>query len=290
MAVLMNHDTKKLKGIIIHPWNTKRIYKISHIRKIVIDNYPRSIESDFKIEIRCIEYNNDNKVWEVNKTNPVIKNIDEKDNSLRLLKTLESFTYPIQVKVDACGNFIELVDHKKWVENWRIKAKTLAQEEYDVNGNLDIFQQFFEIIRNEQKFLENKNKETFWKLLFLNFKIAVPVDADFAGKEMVTWDLMQLGAKHLKGSATGNIEGKNFIQHFRSRELLGKETIEDAVALYNLKTVYDLYSPTIQLDIHTVIDDASRMLISKNAVLDLIIEDQLKYKEEINIVFNDEIT
>lgn len=288
--MFMNHNTKKLKGIIIHPWVTKRIYNVNHLRTIVIDNYPRTIESDFRIELRCIENNNGSRVWEINKTNPVIKNIDKKDNSLQLLKTLEGFTYPIQVRVDGCGNFIELIDHEQWVENWRVKAKKLAQEEYDTDGNVDIFQQFFEIIRNEKKFLENKNRESFWKLLFLNFKIAVPIDANFTGKESVNWDLIQLGSKLMKGLTNGFVEGRNFVQHFKSRELLGKDSVEHAVRSYNLKPVYDVYAPTVQLDIDTITDDATRMLISKKAVLNLVIEDQLKYKEEISIIFNDEIT
>lgn len=285
----MNHDTKKLKGIIIHPWSTKRIYNVNHIRKIVIDRYPRTIESDFTIEMRCIEDNDSSRVWQVIKTSPVIKNIDEKDRSLQLLKTLEQFTYPLNVRVDSCGNFIELVNHSEWVETWRVKAKKLAQEEYDTDGNTDIFQQFYEILLNEQKFLDNKNREPFWKLLFLNFKIAVPLDAQFDNKESFTWDLMQLGTKHLKGKVSGFVADWKFVQHFKCKELLDKEIIEKAVDIYGLKPVHDMYAPLIEFEIDTVTEEETRKLISKKAVLDLIIEDQLNYKEEISIVFNNEI-
>lgn len=285
----MNHDIKKLKGIIIHPWNTKRIYSVKHIRTIVIEKYPRTIESDFTIELKYVDDKEDSRIWEINKTEPVIKNIDEKDKSLQLLKTLEAFTYPMKIKVDVCGNFIELVDHSDWVEGWRVKAKKLAREQYDVDGNLDMFQQFYEIIRDSQKFLENKSRESFWKLLFLNFKIAVPLDAGYAGKESFFWDLMQLGKKQLKGKATGYVSDNKFIQHFKCKELLDKEIIKRAIDIYGLKPVYDMYAPSINFTIDTITEEGSRKLISKKAVLNLMIEDQLNYKEEISIVFNNEI-
>lgn len=287
--MFMNHDTKKLKGIIIHSWSTKRIYNVNHLRKIVIDRYPRVIESDFTIELGCIEDNEQYKVWEINKTSPVIKNVDDKDKSLQLLRALEEFTYPIKVKVDGCGNFLELYNHAEWVENWRIKAKKLAQEEYDVDGNVEIFQQFYEILLDQQKFLDNKNRESFWKLLFLNFRIAVPLDEAFSSKESFSWDLLQLGTAHIKGKVAGIVSERKFVQQYSAKELLAKDMIQKATDTYKLKPVEDIYSPTIDFKVDIITEEGTRKLISKKAVLDLVIEDKLNYKEEINIIFNDEI-
>ena len=165
----------------------------------------------------------------------------------------------------------------------------MAQEEYDVDGNVEIFQQFYEILLNEQKFLDNKNKESFWKLLFLNFRIAVPLDEAFSSKESFLWDLMQLGTANIKGKATGIVFERKFIQQYRAKELLPKDSIEKATDVYRLKPVKDIYSPTIDFTVDIITEEGSRKLISKKAVLDLVIEDQLNYKEEINIIFSDEI-
>jgi hypothetical protein len=284
----MDHDNKKLKGIIIHPWNTKRIYKVHHERKISIENFPRKIISDFKIELTCLEQPEGDPVWQIDKTNLSIASIDEKNMALGLLKQLEEFTYPISVIVDSCGNLIKISNHKNWVENWRLKAKQLAIEEYDIDGDIEIFQKFYETLHDEKKFIENKNKEAFWKLLFLNFKIAVPLDAEYGSKEFVVWDLLQLETKKITGISKGSLSGPDFIQQFRAGEYLGKEIIETATAVYGLKPVYDMYSPRIEVKIDIITDNTSRRLKSKTAFVELVIEDQFSYSEEISIILSDE--
>lgn len=155
-------------------------------------------------------------------------------------------------------------NHKEWTEDWRAKAKNLAVEEYDVNGNLDLFQKFYEIILMK-KFLENKNKEGFWKSLFLNFKIAVPLDPDYAHKQSFDWNLMHLGSKQIKGKSAGYLLENDFILSFKSKEFVDKEIVAKAIKIYGLKQPYDIFSPTIDLEINVKIEDQSRKLLSKTA-------------------------
>lgn len=283
------NEDKKLKKIIIHPWSGTRIYGVRHVRKIVVNKFPRKIESEFLIEIKCKEQEGENTLWEINKTSPTINETNENDKSLALLKSLEDFTYPITVETDSSGNFISLKDHKEWTEEWRTKAKNLAIEEYDVNGNLDLFQKFYEIILDEEKFLDNKNREGFWRLLFLNFKIAIPLDPNYSHKQSFHWNLMHLGSKHIKGKSAGYLLGNDFILSFKSKDFVDKEIVAKAIKVYGLKQPYDIFSPTIDFEINAKIEDQSRKLLSKTAFLELSIEEQFNYKEEISIIFINEI-
>lgn len=286
----MDHNEgKKLKKIIIHPWNGTRVYGVRHVRKIVVNKFPRKIESEFLVQITCKEESQEGMLWEINKTSPEISEINENDKSLALLKSLEDFTYPITVKTDTSGNFIALENHKDWVEEWRAKAKHLAMEEYDVNGNLDLFQKFYEIILDEKKFLENKNREGFWKLLFLNFKIAIPLDPNYSHKESFYWDLMHLGSKHIKGASAGYLLEGNFVLSFKSKNFVDKEMVAKAIKIYGLKQPYDIFTPTIDFEINAKIEDQSRKLLNKTVFLELSIEEQFNYKEEISIIFINEI-
>lgn len=283
------NEDKKLKKIIIHPWTGTRIYGVRHIRKIVVNKFPRKIESEFLIEIKCKESEGENKLWEINKTSPKINETNENDKSLALLKALEDFTYPITVEVDSSGSFVSLHNHKKWTEEWRIKAKNLAVEEYDINGNLEIFQKFYEIILDEKKFLENKNKEGFWRLLFLNFKIAIPIDSDYSYKQSFNWDLMHLGSKHVKGNSAGYLLKNDFILSFKSKDFVDKDIVTKAINVYGLEQPYGIFSSTLDFEVNATIEDQSRKLLNKTVFLELSIEEQFNYKEEISIIFINEI-
>lgn len=75
-----------------------RVYGVRHVRKIVVNKFPRKIESEFLVEITCKQETEEGMFWEINKTSPTISETNENDKSLALLKSLEDFTYPMTVK------------------------------------------------------------------------------------------------------------------------------------------------------------------------------------------------
>jgi len=281
--------TKKLKRIIIHPWDGKRIYNVRHTKQVIIDNYPKHITSDFKIELSCFKHEEDMMMWQIDKKDLNISDLIDEQGSLALLKKLEDFTYPIFVQTDQCGNFIEIINHKNWVENWRLKAKEHATQNYDVNGNLEIFQKFYEIILNEKLFLNNKNSEAYWKLLFLNFSIAVPIEKEYFYKDSFFWNIMQLGPIEIKGRSNGYLSGTDFIQHFTSKKNADLKLIEKVKDAYDLQQPYDSYSSQLEFEITTTTGSSSRELRSKRATISFTIEQQFSYKEDISIIINNEI-
>ena len=65
--------------------------------------------------------------------------------------------------------------------------------------------------------------------------------------------------------------------------------VAKAIKIYGLKQPYDIFTPTIDFEINAKIEDQSRKLLNKTVFLELSIEEQFNYKEEISIIFINEI-
>lgn len=281
--------SKALKKIIIHAWDTIRVYAVHHRKELVINKNLKFVESDFEIELSCIEDLGEDKIWEINKKNVKIKNVDLENETLRLLSCLEDYTYPVQIKVDQCGNFIEVMNHKEWTENWRSKAKKLAIEEYDVNGNLEVFQKFYEVILNQRKFIENRAKEAYWNLLFINFRIAVPIDKNYTTDQACYWDLAVVGRQEIKGHNSTDLVNDNFVMNFKAHDNLDKHLIERIVDRYGLEKGADFFSSKMNATIDVEIENETRKLNYKSALIEFNVENQFSYSENITIKFSTEI-
>ncbi|MBQ0152590.1 MAG: hypothetical protein KBS61_06825 [Chryseobacterium sp.] len=137
----------------------KKFYKVENSLEINFGS-KRDFQSSFEISIE--ENNNDDqtKNWQINKIENEIQILE--NPFMEILHKMEQNTYPLSIKVDDRGIFIEAMNHTKHIESWKIKTKKWTNQ-YD---NTEKFiTQYLVNLENEELFFKNKYKEAFWSLL-----------------------------------------------------------------------------------------------------------------------------
>lgn len=168
----------------------------------------KGFHSSCKIHIEETENEDQTKNWLVDKIEDAP--LPSENSFMEILHELEKSSYPVKIKVDEKGVFLNAAEHNRNVENWKQKTAGI-QEKYQ---NADIFRnQYLAAMEDENIFYGNKLKEPFWNLLMF-----APSYVDNGGKtnEAFTWNIKGIGDIECPGTITAEQRDYGFDAFFTS--------------------------------------------------------------------------
>ena len=183
------------------------------------------------------ENEDETKNWQINKIEE--ESEEYKNIFMEVLHFMEKSTYPLVVKVDDRGVFLEAIEHSKNVERWKKRVETLGKK----YNNVDQFiHPYLETMQNEELFYKNKYKESFWNLFFF---APTYINTGYRNEESIVWNLKTIGDIECAGILRAEKKNYGFDSHFISEI----ETEKDLTDLLNKKFSKRLLSYKIELNI-----------------------------------------
>ncbi|MCJ8153612.1 hypothetical protein MKJ01_07525 [Chryseobacterium sp. SSA4.19] len=195
------------------------IYKAENSLEIRFSE-TKGFNSSYKIVLQETQNEDQTKNW-------VIEKIEEaplpSENSfMEILHELEQSSYPVTIKVDEKGFFLNAVDHQKNIESWKQKTKDI-HEKYT---NAEVFRnKYLTAMEDENAFYTNKLKEPFWNLLLFAPSY---VDNGEKNQEFITWNIKGIGSLECPGIIRAEQRSYGFDAFFTSKFII-PETIKEEI-------------------------------------------------------------
>lgn len=201
--------------------SSNHIFKVENLLNVHFCD-TNFFQSTFDLHLKENKIDDLKKNWIIEKTEDSVS-LEEKP-FLKVLFELERSTYPLEITVDEKGVFLKANDHKKKVENWKLKTESL-KESYN---NADAFlNQYLSALESEEFFYKNKLKEPFWNLFFFAPSY---MDNGVVYEEKITWFIKGLGEVECQGSIQAERRDYGFESVFKSEfnlpEILSSELIK----------------------------------------------------------------
>ena len=255
------------------------IFEVIQSLTISINGHQSSLKTNFEIDFEIQEKTNSERIYIIKKDKAT--NIDDNENShLVILEQLEWFTYPLKIATNLEGNFLRMLDHKKWLTSWEQKAQLLL-DEYDNLENLkDIRDKYYEIVKDELKFTANKFKEPFWNLLFFSPPVDNVNNPDLG--TILNWNIKSIGNLPCVGrTIIKNPASEEVIIYFESEQKITHNIVQTMQSkLQDVKWE----EQKINLQVIANFDTTERKLKNKKAIFVFIIGNAFSYIEETNLV------
>jgi hypothetical protein len=258
------------------------VFEVTQSLVITMNGFQNVLKTRFSVEFLSLNKAEDKRVFGIKKNKaPAIYIAD--DNYLEVLEDLELQTYPIEIETDLEGNFLRMLNHKKWLKDWELKTANIHKEYESFENVKDIRNKFNEVIKDEKKFMANRFKEPFWNLLFFNPPIDDNNHSDIGTS--LNWDLKSIGAINCIGrTELKNPTDEEVIIYFESKQKLTETIIEKL----KLKTgVIDLNweDQKVNLQVGSTFNTIEKKIKSKKSLFELVIDGVFSYVEETNINF-----
>ncbi|WP_426278893.1 hypothetical protein ACN9MN_06600 [Chryseobacterium sp. S-02] len=228
--------------------------------------------SSYKITLQEKTNEDHTKNWLIDKVED--SSFPSENKFMEILHVLEQSSYPLEIKVDEKGNFLEAVNHQKNIESWKQKTSGL-KEKYQ---NVDVFRnQYLSAFEDEPVFYKNKLKEPFWNLLLF-----APHYLDNGEKthESIVWNIKGIGDVECVGTICAEQRDYGFESFFTS-EIKVPETIKDEL---DKKYLYQKGQYQVKLTIKMEYNSRKKQYSTKKA--DFILSDGEKtvYRETIAMI------
>ncbi|MCA6067585.1 hypothetical protein JI747_010380 [Chryseobacterium sp. RG1] len=227
--------------------------------------------SSYKITLQEEINEDQTKNWQIDKVED--SSFPSENKFMEILHVLEQDSYPLQIKVDEKGNFLEAVGHQKNIEDWKQKTAGL-QEKYD---NVDVFRnQYLVAFEDEAGFYKNKLKEPFWNLLLFAPHY---VDNGKKTNESIVWNIKGIGDVECTGVISAEQRDYGFEAFFTS-EIKAPEIIKEEL---DKKYPYQKGQYQMKLNIKMEYNSRKKQYSTKKA--DFILSDGEKtvYRETITM-------
>ena len=269
---------------ITHQYFTKkRIYQVDQVLETQQNGVATKTVTTFDLEYFCHNQKENTTVVVIKKhSTPTLPG--KENNFLELLQQLEAYTYPIAVEVSKHGDFIHIVNHENWLENWNKNTLAFLDNHGYSEEATGIQQRFYEIVKDENVFTNNKFKEPFWNLFFFNpaFDIEQPVPLP----AHITWDIKTFGTIAFKGTIQRtNTGGRTAVTRFEATQQPDATLAETLGSILRLPGT-DWQQQAAKLEIVTEFDLMYNRLQQKSAILEFTIGSHFSYLEKTTITLS----
>ncbi|MCV9932749.1 hypothetical protein OIU80_10685, partial [Flavobacterium sp. LS1R47] len=250
-------------------------FEITHKINTIVNDNVKEIQTSFDVEFLALEKKSDFNTYEISKTKALNTPSDE-NTYLTFLENLDQLTYPIKIQTTSQGEFVKMVEYKKWLERWEENIAILMEEYKGSENANDILEKFNLNVYDEETFIQNKFKETFWNLIFLNPKID---NGQQPNNTVINWYIKSIGSLECIGKT-------KFIQSdtgesllcFESQDIVNEECTERINFITNNKANQNQY--VTNLKVITALEESYRKIQYKSAVFEIQTDTLFHYKEE----------
>jgi hypothetical protein len=258
------------------------IFEVTQSLAITMNGFQTTIKKRFDVEFLALNKAENKRVFGIEKKKSPSISINNNE-FLDVIEELDLQTYPIEIETDLEGNFIKMLNHKKWLKNWELKTETIAEKFEDSQNVKYIRDQYLEIVSDEEKFIKYRFKEPFWNLLFFN----PPIDAGNKPNigTAINWTLISLGHVECEGrTELKNPSDEEVTIFFESKQKLTEDIIESLKSKTNIEEI-NWEEQKTSLQIGSVFNTIQKKLKNKKALFELVIEGVFSYVEETVINF-----
>jgi hypothetical protein len=258
------------------------VFEVTQSHTITMNGFQTSKKTKFDVEFLVLNKSENRRIYGIRKER--ITNVPFSDNNhLKILEDLEWHCYPIEIETDMEGNFIKMLHHKKWLKNWEQKTQLLNLEYRDEDYLKEIRNKFYEIVKDEEKIIENRFKEPYWNLLFFNPPIDQVNHPDLGTS--LQWNIKSLGTIPCVGrTKLRNSDTDEVLIFFESLQKLTPEIIKEMKTKVDFPNVV-WEDQKVNLQVGTTFNTAEKKLKDKKAFFEFRIEGHFSYVEETIINF-----
>ncbi|MFN1216968.1 hypothetical protein ACKW6Q_08285 [Chryseobacterium kwangjuense] len=227
----------------------------------------KGFHSSCKLNIEETENEDQTKNWLIEKIEDTP--LPSENRLMEVFHELEKSSYPVKIRVDEKGIFLNAADHNQNVENWKQKTAGLPEK----SQHADLFRnQYLSVLEDEKIFYRKKLKEPFWNLLLF-----APYYADNGEKtnESFTWNIKGIGDIECPGTITAEQRDYGFDAFFNSEITVPDQLKEEIDKKYS----HHPGTYKAELNIHMEYNSPKRQYSKKKA--DFMISDgeKIVYRE-----------
>jgi hypothetical protein len=258
------------------------IFEVTQSHTITMNGFQTSKKTKFDVEFLVLVKAENRRIYGIRKDK--IINVPFSDNNyLKIIEDLESHIYPIEIETDLEGNFIKMLNHRKWLKNWEQKTQLIHKEYKDEEYVKEIRNKFYNVIKEESAVIENRFKEPYWNLLFFNPQIDQANQPEL-GTELA-WNIKSLGSIPCVGKTKlRNTNPDEVLIFFESVQKLTPDIIVEMKAKVDFPDVI-WEDQKVNLQVGTTFNTAEKKLKDKKAFFEFRIEGHFSYVEETIINF-----
>ena len=132
------------------------VFEVTQSLTITTNGFQTSIKTKFDVEFLVLEKSGERRIYGIRKAKVATIPISD-NNYLQIAEELEWQTYPIEIETDLDGNFIKMLNHKKWLKNLEQVTQSVI-EEFDNSENVkEIRNKYLQVAKNEENFISFKH-------------------------------------------------------------------------------------------------------------------------------------
>jgi hypothetical protein len=232
----------------------------------------KGFHSSYKVVLQETQNEDQTKNWMIEKIEEAP--LPSENSFIEILHELEQNSYPVTIKVDEKGVFLNAVDHQKNIERW--KQKTNGIHEKYTNSEVFI-DQYLTAMEDEHTFYTNKLKEPFWNLLLF-----APDYVDNGGEnqESIIWNIKGIGNIECNGIIRAEQRDYGFDAFFTSKTVLPTNIKEEINKKYGCQA--GQYNA--ELGIQMQYNSQKKQYAKKKADFILSDGDKIVYQETSSII------
>jgi hypothetical protein len=257
------------------------VFEVTQSLAITMNGFQTTEKTRFDVEFLVLDKAENKRVFGINKKKTPSISINE--NYLEVIEELDLQTYPIEIETDLQGNFLKMLNHKKWLKNWELKTATIAEKFEDSENVKYIRDKYLEIVSDEQKFTKYRFKEPFWNLLFFNPPIDVTNKPNIG--TLLNWNLKSIGFTECEGrTELKSPSDEEVTIFFESKQKITQAIIEKLELKTGVQNI-NWNEQKTNLQIASVFNTVQKKLKNKKAIFELVIDGAFSYIEETIINF-----
>lgn len=255
------------------------VFEIIEETNILMNGFQKEIKTRFNIDFSLYNKTEDERIYIINKEK--INTLPVQENAfLKVIEELETLNYPIKIKTDYKGHFMEIEDHESWLLEWNEKADKLIDKFDNFEKAKEIKDYYYNLIKDKEAFTANKFKEPYWNLFFFNPPIDNVNLPDIG--TILNWNIKAIGLIPCIGRTTVlNPGAKEIIISFDSYQRLSNNIIETLKSKIRRDVKWD--EQTVKLHTESHFDNVEKKIKKKSANFQFLIKEEIRYTENITI-------
>ncbi|VXB92679.1 conserved hypothetical protein [Flavobacterium sp. 9AF] len=256
------------------------VFEIIEEVSVLMNGFQKESKIRFNIDFSLYNKTDDERIYIINKekinTLPIQENV-----FLQLIEELENLNYPIKIKTDYKGHFLEIEDHEKWLMEWNVKADKLIENFHSFDKAKEVKDYYYELIKDKDNFTKNKFKEPYWNLFFFNPPIDNVNLPDIG--TVLNWNIRAIGVIPCVGRTTIlNPGARDIIISFDSYQRVSHNIIDLLKPKISKEIKWD--EQTVKLHTESHFDNVEKKMKKRSAYFQFFIKEEIKYTESVAIV------
>ncbi len=240
---------------------------------VFVQGIPQQSQASFNVHLDYVHKQDDKRIIIVNKD--IIQTVTDVDNEYVMIwQQFEQAIYPITIETNDYGDLINIIDFDVWLSNWNANADTIVNACKNKAMATDARNRFQQRIQQPAQFVAYCLKDSFWNIMFSDYEEVNP---------SLQWHIKSIGTLTCEGDLQEiDIDDETSVVQFFAETLLPEamiEVLKENAALYDVHWIKR--AATLKIDMKY----KQNVLVSKEAVFQLYIDDAFSYVEKVSIDF-----